>query len=390
MFLIYMRVAYVLPSLNSPSGWRSHAIGFLGAICHHVEPVLLVAQADAVAAQELFPVWPIYTLPATQGAAAGSLPGLRRQLAARTALASLRLPEVDLVHSLEAYPTGLVGHWLARKLGVGHVLTAHGTYAVIWYAHLFDRLLYRQVLRRASLVCPVSSGTADLMRRYFGPALAHARVQPILNGNHFTRHVPPQVAFERQFPVVPTLLSVGDLKPRKGQALSLAAFAQARSHIPQARYFLAGGLTHSEYARRLRAFVQEHGLEGSVSFLGALSPEDLARCYQGASLFVLTPRQEGLRFEGFGLVYLEAGAYGLPVVATRSGGVPEAVKDGQTGILVEPDDVAGAAEAILRLLSDPELARRLGRQNRLWAESLTWERTAREQHQAYCRLLDGS
>jgi len=384
-----MRVAYVLPSLNSPSGWRSHAVGFLGAIRLHVEPVLLVAREDAAAARELFPTWPVYTLPATQEAAAGSLAGLRRQFATRAALASLRLPEIDLVHSLEAYPTGLVGHWLARRLGVGHVLTAHGTYAVIWYAHLFDRLLYRQVLRSASLVCPVSSGTADLMRRYFGPALAHTRLQPILNGNYFTHDVPRRVAFERQLPAVPALLSVGDLKPRKGQALSLAAFARVRSRYPQARYYLAGGLAQSAYARRLRAFVREHGLEGSVSFLGALPPQELARYYQGASLFVLTPRQEGLRFEGFGLVYLEAGAHGLPVVATRSGGVPDAVKDGETGLLAEPDDVPGVAEAILRLLSDPELARRLGCQNRLWAETLTWERCAKEQLQAYCRLLDG-
>ncbi len=382
-----MKVAYLLPYLQKPTGWRSHAIGFLGAIQAHVEPILLVAQADLAAAQALFPAWPIYTLPATQQAAGGSLTGLRLQLATRSALASLRLPELDLVHSLEAYPTGLLGHWLARKLQVPHVITAHGTYAVIWHARWPDRFLYQHVLRNASLICPVSNGTADIMRHYFGPALSQIRIQPILNGNHFTRLVPRHTAFGHQFPAIPTLLGVGDIKPRKGQAESLAAFIRVRSQIPQARYYLVGSLGQSAYAQALQASVREHGLEQSVHFLGAVSVEELAQYYRQASVFVLTPRQEGLHFEGFGLVYLEAGAYGLPVVATRTGGVPEAVKDGQTGFLVEPDDVAGIAEALLRLLNDTELARSLGRQNRLWAETLTWERTALEQYQAYGNIL---
>lgn len=382
-----MKVAYVLPSLQQPSGWRTHAAGFLGAISAHVEPFLFVAQADAAAARELFPHWPVYALPATQGAAAGSPSGLRLQLATRLALASLRLPELDLVHSLEAYPTGLVGHWLARRLRLGHVLTAHGTYGVIWHARFLDRLLYRRVLSSASLVCPVSSGTAGLMRQYFGPALQRTRLQPILNGNTFTQRVPSQAALERKFPAIPTLLSVGDLKPRKGQDVSLAAFARVRARLPQARYYLVGSLGQNSYAQSLQAYVHEQGLEGAVTFLGVISAEALAQHYQGASLFVLTPRQVGLSFEGFGLVYLEAGAYGLPVVGTRTGGVPEAVIDGQTGLLAEPEDVAGVAEAILRLLGDGELTRRLGQQNRLWAETLTWERTAGEQHQAYLSIL---
>lgn len=385
-----MKVAYLLPFLQKPTGWRSHAVGFLGAIRSHVEPFLLVAQADLAAARTLFPDLPVHPLPATQGATASSLTGLRLQLATRSALASLHLPELDLVHSLEAYPTGLVGHWLARKLRLPHVITAHGTYGVIWHERLPDRFLYQQVLRRASLICPVSHGTAELMQAYFGSTLAHTRVQPILNGNHFTRLIPPREALERQIPATPTLLSVGDIKPRKGQAESLAAFIQVRSQLPQARYYLAGSLGQSAYALALQASVREHRLEESVHFLGAVSIAKLAEYYRQASVFVLTPRQEGLHFEGFGLVYLEAGAYGLPVVATRSGGVPEAVKDGETGFLVEPGDVKGIATAILRLLSDTELARSMGRQNRLWAESLTWERTALEQSQAYTSILSAA
>jgi phosphatidylinositol alpha-1,6-mannosyltransferase len=102
---------------------------------------------------------------------------------------------------------------------------------------------------------------------------------------------------------------------------------------------------------------------------------------------VLAAQQSGLHFEGFGLVFLEAGAYGLPVIGTRSGGVADAVKEGETGLLVEPQDINGLAEAMLRLLQDAELAQRLGRANRLWSETLTWERNAAEYAQAYQVLL---
>jgi len=210
-----MKVAYVLPSLQDPSGWRSHAIGFLSAISRFLEPFLYVAQSDFEAANELFKSWPIEVLPDTQGASASSITGCRKLLSTRLVLASIQLPAFDLVHSLEAYPTGLIGSWLAEIGDCPHVLTAHGTYGVIWYERWIDRLLYQRVLRKTNYACPVSQGTADIMRQYFGSALADAQVRPIINGSDFAKRVPRQVALERIFPSTPTLLSVGDLKPRK-------------------------------------------------------------------------------------------------------------------------------------------------------------------------------
>jgi glycosyltransferase involved in cell wall biosynthesis len=384
-----MKVAYILPSLQKATGWRSHAIAFLGAISTHVSPLLLVPAADLPEAQQLFPQWPVFSLPAVQSAALGSLHGLRLLLDTYRRLGRLRLPAVDLVHSLEAYPTGLVGDWLARRMKTPHVLTSHGTYGVVWYASLLDRLVYRGVLRRASLVCPVSQGTARLMVKYFGKSLPATKVLPILNGNDFYRRVPSSQALERQPPVVPTLLTVGDVKPRKGQHVSLAAFARVKDQLPEARYYLAGRYKHNAYFRQLQQFVVDQKLN-EVHFLGAVSDEALQKLYRQASLFVLAAQQTGLHFEGFGLVYLEAGAYGLPVIGTRSGGVADAVKDGETGLLVDPQDIGGLAEAMLRLLQDADLAQRLGRANRRWAETLTWERNAAEYAQAYQGLLGGA
>jgi len=385
-----LKVAYVVPSLQGPSGWRSHAQAFLRAIAYHVEPVLFVASADLLEARTLFPGCQVYPLPATQGAALSNLRGFGRLMGCFRQVASSRYTGIDLVHSLEAYPTGLIGHWLARRCRCPHVITAHGTYGVIWKDYWPDRLVYSRVLRGSSLVCPVSHGTAALMQGAFGAALAGVQVRPILNGNDYHRKVRRDVALRREKSDVPTLLTVGEVKPRKGQHVSLAAFSQVKARLPRARYWIVGRIQPGEYLSRLQDLIAKQRIE-DVQFLGVVPDNLLDMYYRRASVFALTPQpsQEGarLQFEGFGLVYLEAGAYGLPVIGTATGGVPDAVKNGETGFLLGPDDVKGIADAMLALLDDADLARRMGAANRRWAETLTWERTAAEQHQAYLDVL---
>jgi len=384
-----MRVAYIVPGLLTPSGWRSHTIGLLNAMRDRVEPTLYVSREDESEAQRLFPGWPVQPLPTTQQYSASSLNGLQRLFACYRLIQSGSFPDVDLVHSLEAYPTGLVGHWLARRLGRPHVLTAHGTYSVVWDEQIINRQLYRQVLRQSAVVCPVSHGTLRLMQAHFGAALRQERLRPILNGNNFWKNVPRSQAWDRELPDTPTLISVGAIKPRKGYRTSLGAFAALKARYPAARYLIIGSYLQNAYFASLQEMISRDRIE-DVVFLGALPEQELGKYYQQASLFVLAPQQEGLHFEGFGLVFLEAGAYGLPVVATRSGGVPDAVQDGVTGLLVEPGDINGMTSALLRLLDDADLARRMGKANRDWAEALTWERAAVEQYQAYQEALQSA
>jgi len=381
-----MRLAFIIPSLRNPSGWRSHATSFLYAIRSLVEPVLFVAREDYPEAEKLFPGWEISQLPTTQRSAAGSERGTSRLLNCYWHIRRSHFPDVDLVHSLEAYPTGLVGHWLAQRMGKPHVITIHGTYGVIWRERRIDRPLYEAVLRRARMIYPVSNGTARLLQEYFGSAIKTTRIKPILNGNDFWKQVHPSQALDRRMPKIPTILSVGDVKPRKGYHTCLESYAIVKSSLPSARYLIAGQVRDNSYNAQLQQTIRDRHL-ADITFLGALPAEELSRCYQESSVFFLAPQQEGLQFEGFGLVFLEAGAYGLPVVATRTGGVPEAVQDGTTGLLAEPGDYQGLAEALLRLLTEHDLARELGRANRSHAETLTWERNAAEQFQAYQEAL---
>jgi glycosyltransferase involved in cell wall biosynthesis len=381
-----MRVAYLAPPLQQPDGWRNHACGFIKSISQYVEPFLIVAAADYEIARSLFPEYQLTTLPTIQGAFLRTLNDISSIISSVRSIKRQNYPDVELVHSLEAYPTGLIGYWLAKKLKKPHILTAHGTYSILAYKTLLDRLAYQHVLKNTAVLCPVSHGTANLIRYYFPNAVANICIKPILNGNDYYKVVPYQEVINRKASEIPTILSVGEVKARKGHHIGLQAFVHVKKMAPTARYWIVGSLNDKKYHEELLAFIARHQLK-DVNFWGKISEEQLRQCYGEASVFLMPSQQVDFHFEGFGLVYLEAGAFGLPVIGTRTGGIPDAIRDGETGFLVEPDDVEGLANALQRLLTDPHLARQMGLANRQWAETLTWERYAEEQFQVYQEAL---
>ena len=382
------KIAYLLPSLHT-SGWQRYIRSLLPELALQIEPILVVAREDKELADKLFPNWPIFELPVIQNT---SLTGLRSRwqlLYSMWRARQLKLPEVSMIHSLEAYPTGLLGQILAKRLGLPHILTVHGTYGVHWRIFPLDRWAYQKILPQVDVVCPISEGTLGLMSKFFPTQMNQVTVQVILNGNNYFKKIPQQRALDRTWPDTPTLLTVGDIKPRKGIHISLQAFAQVHEQLPSARYWIVGGYdSENEYYRELTKFVRENGLEEAVIFTGRLDDDELDHCYNEASAFVLTSQEENLRFEGFGLVFLEAGAYGLPVIGTKTGGIPDAVLHGKTGLLTAPDNITAIADAMLRLLSDQDYARQLGRANRAWSEQLTWERSASQYLELYRSLLN--
>jgi glycosyltransferase involved in cell wall biosynthesis len=157
----------------------------------------------------------------------------------------------------------------------------------------------------------------------------------------------------------PVIGTVATLRPVKNLPMLIRAASVLSDEFPGVRVLIAGGraTANATDARELQALVSELGLEQCVVFLG-LRP-DIERVLASIEVAVLTSRREGSP-----LSVMEYMAAGLPVVATRVGGVPDIVADGETGILVPPDDEAGLAEAIARLLRDPQLARSMGEAGR--------------------------
>ncbi|MBN2084310.1 MAG: glycosyltransferase family 4 protein [Anaerolineales bacterium] len=381
-----LRIAFVIPLLRGRGGWPTATLGILRSLAAYVEPVLIVSNADRDAAQSLFPGAEVLTLPEIQPNVAGSLRTAARMLPTLLALRSFPRLGVRIVHSLELFPAGWVGDILARREGVPHVVTAFGTYGVIWHRWRLTSRICSGILRRAACICPMSRGTAERMLARFAGAPARANIRVVLQGSEFAGRVPREAAERKTFSGGPAVISVGGIKPRKGYHISLKAFAILQKRFPGASYVLAGGGIGNEYHRELLEQIRREGIR-HVEFPGALTWEQLDPYYRKADMLVMTSQEEGDHFEGFVFVFLEAGAYGLPVIGSRSGGIPDAVVDGETGFLLPPQDVDGIAQAMIALAENPALSRTMGMAGRARAEALTWERFAGEQMDVYHSVM---
>ncbi|MFF8712322.1 glycosyltransferase family 4 protein [Streptomyces sp. NPDC015184] len=165
----------------------------------------------------------------------------------------------------------------------------------------------------------------------------------------------------------PVVVCVSRLVPRKGQDTLILAMPKILARVPDAVLLIVGG---GPYADDLKRLAVRTGVDASVRFTGPVPWEELPAHYGAGDVFAMPcrTRRGGLDVEGLGIVFLEASATGLPVVAGDSGGAPDAVLDGETGWVVRGGSSDEAADRIVTLLHDPELRRRMGERGRTWVE----------------------
>ena len=184
----------------------------------------------------------------------------------------------------------------------------------------------------------------------------------------------------------PLLLTIARLARHKGQDVAIQALGRLTSEFPALRYVVVGAGGDEP---RLRELAVREGVADRVIFTGPLTDDEVAEAYATATIYVGLSRVEGeFDVEGFGISFVEAGASGVPSVAGRSGGVPSAVRHGETGLLVAPDDSLDAADAIASLLRDPVLRARMGRAAREAVEThYNWDRVARDTREFTNRVV---
>ncbi|MFN3286255.1 MAG: glycosyltransferase family 4 protein [bacterium] len=292
---------------------------------------------------------------------------------------------VDVLHAGQLFPVGLAVYVVHRLTGVPYVAYVHGEELTTLGRKRLAGWAIRTVLARAEAVFVNSRFTGRQVRRFGVP---HTRIRLVRPGVDLGRFQPADGAGLRAQHGVrdgAVLLTVGRLIPRKGQDTVIRLLRDLLQHGPVA-YWIAGEGTEEE-RRRLRGIARDEGVEAHVRFLGVVPDAELPLLYSACDVFVMLNRTtpEG-DVEGFGMVFLEAGACGRPVVGGASGGAVEAVWHGVTGYLVPEGDREAAVHALRTLLLDPQLRARMGEAGRRFAWVHSWERSA-EKVRAMCMQL---
>ncbi len=356
-----MHVGILTSELTHVHGWGRYSLNLLQAL--HTRGVkLTVVTSHGSATAFDFPVIPV--LPATQRAQRASL---LRQMAAFPQV-NAALKSCDVIHTI-IEPFAPLG--AAVKGSRPLVITGHGTYVQLPAMRgPFVNALYRNAFRRAwSIVCN-SSYTEERLRA----VMPEDRSRIVLLGVHAQGN--NAVPFEKCGPVV---LFVAAVKPRKGALPLVRAMHRVVQQIPDARCVMVGSVDASpEYVGEIRAEIERLQLHHVVSLVGHVADKAiLERWYRTADMFVLPSMNAGWQFEGFGLVHLEAGLSGLPVIGTRECGARDAIDEGRTGLLVSQNSIGEELpDAIVTLLRDPELRQRMGAAGQAKALSQTWDTVA--------------
>jgi len=294
---------------------------------------------------------------------------------------------IEMLLLAALFPYGPMALLISRSTGVPFSIIVHG--AELFVEKRKTRLIVSQLFARARTIICVSRFTRDALLQRFPNSRMPVIIHPGTHPEVFMPAANRGVLLEKYgLRGKRVLLSVSRLVRRKGHAQVIKVLPRVMERVPDVVYLIAGGGPAEE---GLRALVDDMQLAEYVEFLGLVDDEELIDLYALCDIFVLpsmetTDTESGfLRLEGFGIVFLEASASGRPVVAGRSGGTPEAVIDGVTGLLVDGENVEQIGDALLKLLLDEQLAERLGRTGRSRVErEFSWDTIVRAIEKEIC------
>lgn len=308
--------------------------------------------------------------------------------ALRTADALLRSGEFDLVHAHWIVPNGPIGAIAARRQDLPLVVTLHGSdMAVSERSRAIGRATRWTFARAAAVTAP----SGDLLERARRLGASHLRELIPYGADARSLEADPREVDRLRGrlglrPDDVVVAGLGRLIPVKGFEYLVEALAKARVARPELRLVLVGdGDLREQLGVRARSF----GIADSVVFAGMVERDEIP-IYLGVADIVVVPSVHyGGYVDGLPNVALEAMAAGKPLVATRVGGLPELVRDGETGLLVDEKDADELADAIVELAGDPAVRARMGDSGRaLIRDSLSWESVAGRYEAVYERVVE--
>ena len=270
--------------------------------------------------------------------------------------------KVRQIHCGQMFSTGFAGYWCRWLLRIPYCVYAYGADLLEYDGRFGWGQILRRILHGADKVVAISGFTRQCLLESGVAAERIDLVYPSIDLDRFSGTTDREAA-RRDYGWADkqVVLSMGRLVERKGQDTVIRALHAIAERVPTVHYAIGGSGPHRQALEQL---ADAEGVADRVEFLGFVDEADLGRRYAAADLFSMVSREIGAvgEVEGFGIVYLEANAARTAVLAGRSGGVEDAVADGQSGLLVDPENSEAVAEVIVRLLQDDELRHRLATQ----------------------------
>ncbi len=380
-----MRVLYLTDSLSDLDGVGRYAMRLIAALERlqpGFEPRILLGRKHRPTSSDGLPPDYFYYMSPLRFA-------VSLELGVRNAVRKGReRGGVDLVHAIKDYPHNMLALRVAKQLGVPCIATAHGTYSVAPLQSERHSKRARQTYEQLDGIVAVSSYTAGRMRELTATGGgAPRRMIAVPNAVNAAHYLAPRELPEQPWHRGPFVLSIGQLKERKGIHLALEAFCRVAPRFDGLQHFIVGKRSDDEYFQGLERRAAEAGLSERVHFLGNVSEDEKIDLLQRAEVFLHTPVQAADGgFEGFGIVYLEAAAAGTAAIGTTGCGAEDAIVQGETGQLVEPTPEA-VTGALAHLLEDDPLRARMAAAARAHAGRSSWERNAREVLALYAEVL---
>jgi phosphatidyl-myo-inositol dimannoside synthase len=261
-----------------------------------------------------------------------------------------------------------------KRAGVHRVVAiTHGH--EVWWSKIFPfSLAMRRIGRSVDVITYLGDFTKNSMRPALGENPELVRIAPGIDTKLFHPMKKDRELLQKyDLANKKVIVCVGRLVHRKGQDRLIQALPKIHQSHPEATILFVG---QGPYRKKLDQIAQSLSLTDSIRFVGRVANEDLPRYFALGDVFAMPSRTRlaGLEVEGLGIVYLEAGSCGLPVIAGNSGGAPDAVREGETGLVVDGNDPDAISHAVIRILDDPPWARNLGLAGRAWAEkNWSWD-----------------
>jgi phosphatidylinositol alpha-1,6-mannosyltransferase len=273
-----------------------------------------------------------------------------------------------------AAPLGLLSASIKRAGIRKTVALTHGH--EVWWAKVFP---FNLAMRHIGSSIDSLTFLGEFTERAISKALSKSAAQqmvkiaPGIDVDHFCPQDASELRRELKLENKRVIVSVGRLVHRKGQDHLIQALPQILKSVPDAHILMVG---QGPYLSHLKKLVARHNLNEHVSFIGRIQYAQLPQYICAGDVFAMPSRSRffGLEVEGLGIVYLEASACGLPVIAGSSGGAPDAVLDGVTGFVVDGENKHEIAAAAIKLLNDGDKAQAIGLAGREWIiEKWRWE-----------------